>query len=254
MSLARTRPWALLVGLSIGTAIQAASPEEVFEQGNTAYEQNDFRQAAEAYRALLRYKIEDPRLEYNLANAEFRLGNLGSAILHYERARRLDPVDPDIQANLEFARSFCFDRVEAAPQAAVVRWLHRAQNGLGPDRQAWVVLGLVWLIATLVAWCSSKPRGWSAGHGWTLTALLLAAVLGSASWYVTLGRLDGRALAVVLDDVVEVLAGPSENNATLFTVHEGLTLEIRSEREEWVQVSLPNGLNGWIDRRSLEPV
>ena len=56
---------------------------------------------------------------------------------------------------------------------------------------------------------------------------------------------------MVLDDSVEVLAGPGENNASLFTVHEGLTLTVRSERPGWVQVSLPNGLNGWVPRTVL---
>ena len=37
---------------------------------------------------------------------------------------------------------------------------------------------------------------------------------------------------------------------TLFTVHEGLTVEVRGERDEWIQVSLPNGLFGWLSRDS----
>jgi len=56
---------------------------------------------------------------------------------------------------------------------------------------------------------------------------------------------------VVQNEAVDVLAGPGPNNPTLFTVHEGLTLEVRSIREGWLQVSLPNGLNGWIDARAL---
>ena len=57
--------------------------------GNTAYAAGDFNSAAAAYESVLRYRISDPRVEYNLGNAEFRRGNLGKAILHYERARRL---------------------------------------------------------------------------------------------------------------------------------------------------------------------
>ena len=72
-------------------------------------------------------------------------------------------------------------------------------------------------------------------------------LLTCASWYGTLERLTGKDLAVVLDDVVEVLAGPADNNSTLFTIHEGLTVEVREGRSgEWIQVSLPNGLNGWL--------
>jgi len=182
------------------------------------------------------------------------LGNLGRAILHYERAKRLDPVEGDIRANLDFARSVCFDRVEAPQQAAIVQWMHAAQNRLGPDRQAWIAVAMAWIVVALVAWCFSRPGGWSAAHGWMLAALLLVLVVSVSSWHATVGRLDRDSSAVVLDDVVEVLAGPGYNNPALFTVHEGLTLQIRAEREEWLQVSLPNGLNGWIAKESVEKV
>jgi len=204
-----------------------------------------------AYETVLKYDIHDPRVEYNLGNAYFRLGELGRAILHYERAHRLRPVDPDIRANLELARSRRIDRVEPEEAASVVAWTRAIQDRLGPDRQALVFLTLLWGIAGLVTWASIRPSGWSAWVGWTLATLVLAAALTVLSWLVTWQRLEGERIAVVLHASVEVLAGPGENNASLFTVHEGLTLTVRSERPDWVQVSLPNGLNGWIPRTAL---
>jgi SH3-like domain-containing protein len=110
---------------------------------------------------------------------------------------------------------------------------------------------MLWVIAGLVTWASIRPAGWAAWVGWTLAALVLAAAVCALSWLVTWERLEGRRIAVVLAPSVEVLAGPGENNASLFTVHEGLTMTVRSERPDWVQVSLPNGLNGWIPRAAL---
>lgn len=256
-ALVRPRGWAallLLIFLFLAgtTGAWAESTEEIFNRGNQAYEEGRYAEAAEAYRSLLKYSIRDPRLEYNLANAEFRLGNLGQAILHYERARRLDPTDTDIRANLELARSMGVDLVEGSPEPGLIRWLHRVQERLGPDRQAWIVLALVWAVAALVAACSARPAGWRALHGWILAGLLLVTALGALSWQQTFQRLAGDRHAVVLAETAEVLAGPGENNPALFTVHEGLTLEVQTVREEWVQVSLPNSFNGWISRQALE--
>jgi len=236
--------------LALGEAA-AQTPEEIFIRGNAAYEHGDYTEAVAAYRTVLKYRIHDPRVEYNLGNAEFRLGRLGEAILHYERARKLDPTDPDIQANLQFARTHCFDRVEQPELLPAVRWVRDLQDRTGPDLQAWAVLILIWGIALLLCAGLLRQGLWRPLHGWILAALLLVSLLGAASWHATYQRLEGRRMAVVLDQVVEVLAGPGENNPALFTVHEGLSLEVRSEREAWIQVSLPNGLNGWISAESV---
>ena len=235
------------LGIGVGSPARADSPEESFDRGNTAYAAGDFNSAAAAYESVLRYRILDPRVEYNLGNAEFRRGNLGKAILHYERARRLAPTDPEILANLDYARSFTFDQVPREEPAAIVRSIVHLQDRIGPDRQAWLGVALVWILSAFLAWVFSRRARWISAYGWGVAAMVLAIAISTTSWYVTWQRIEGRPLAVVLEDAVEVLSGPGENNATLFTVHEGLTVEIQGDvRSEWVQVSLPNGLYGWI--------
>ncbi len=232
----------------------AASPEAGFEAGNEAYSEGRFEEAAEAYRELLRFRIADPVLEFNLANAEFRVGRLGPAILHYQRARRMAPADPDIAANLAFASSMTLDRVDPPQKPLVLRWLHGIQDRFGPDSQAWFVLALIWIFAAFVAWRSARPGGWRGSYGWILTGMLLVIAIATISWWVTYQRLEGREIAVIQAEAVEVLAGPGETNPALFTIHEGLTVELRADRGGWVQVSLPNGLNGWVRAETLERV
>ena len=243
-----------LLALALSAPARGETPEETFSRGNAEFEKGRFGEAADAYRTVLRYGIRDSRVEYNLGCAAFRLGKSGEAILHFERARRLDPRDADARANLELARSRCYDRVEAPEVAAPIRMARSVQDAAGPDRQAIAVLLLTWLVAGLVAWRSARPGGWNAAAGWVLAGLLFLLAIGGASWWTTRERLEGVPLAIVLSPSVEVRAGPGEGNAVLFTVHEGLALEIRSERQDWVQVSLPNGLNGWVPGEAVGKV
>jgi tetratricopeptide (TPR) repeat protein len=241
----------LLAGLLLvlaGAGVQAETPEEIFDRGNSAYAEGRFREAAEAYRTVLRYGIRDARVEYNLGNAEFKIGRLGRAVLHYRRAERLDPTDPDIRANLQLVESYLVDRIEDPETAAVLRVVRDLQDRVGPDAQIGSALVLFWLLAGVIAFASARPRGWNAVGGWTVAALVAALALTLVSWRITYSRLEGRELAVILDETVEVLAGPGENNAALFTIHEGTTIEIRAERGNWYQASLPNGLNGWLPK------
>ena len=251
----RCRLAVLVVLLASSTApLIADTPEEIFENGNRAYDDGKFAEAAEAYRKVLRYQIEDPRVEYNLGNAEFRLGNLGRAILHYERARRIDPSDPDVRQNLAYARSLRIDRVPEPEQPALVSWIARLLDRLGADRLAWITLGLVWLACALLAWGLAAPGRWRARHGWTLAVVLTAVALVGGAWYGTGHAQAGNPTAVVVAQLADVLAGPGANNATLATVHEGLDVEVWAEREEWLQVRLPNGVSGWVAREAVELV
>jgi hypothetical protein len=243
-----------LVAFATGPALRAQTPEEIFSGANAAYEQGRYDDAAQGYRTLIKYQIRDPRVEYNLGNTEFRSGRLGKAILHFERARRLDPTDHDIRANLAYARSFCFDQVPVSDAPALLLWLRAGQDRLGPDRQAWIFLGLFWALCMIIAWTLSRPGRSGAGIGWLASALVVLLLIVAVSWYTTYLRLEGSQSGVVLAASVEVLAGPGENNPTLFTVHEGLIVEIRDVRPEWIQVSLPDGLNGWMVRNAVEPV
>ncbi len=232
----------------------AATPEEIFDRGNAAYEQGRYEEAVEAYQTVARYGVRDARVEYNLGNALFKLGRIGEAILHYERAHRLAPADADVESNLALAVSRRFDKVDPPETAALLRWLRVAQDRTGPDVQAAALLVLCWVACGIAVAGWARPAGWTAAKGWGL-AVVLALLTGvAASWYGTLARLEGTSRAVVLQKVVQVLAGPGGNNASLFTVHEGLTVEVRSERPGWVQVSLPNGLNGWIPRDAIEVI
>ena len=88
-----------------------AAQEAFFDEGNRRYREGDYAGAVELYGRILESGVESGELHYNLGNAWFRLGELGPAILHYERARRIMPRDDDLGTNLELARSLTVDQV-----------------------------------------------------------------------------------------------------------------------------------------------
>jgi hypothetical protein len=254
----RRPPSAVIAGLMLffaaGSQVRAESPEDTFDAACRAYEQGHWDAAADGFRSLLRYGLADARLEYNLANAEYKRGHLGEAILHYERAKRLSPADPETAANLAIARSKLRDVVEDESESGVVHAVRAVQDRLGVNAQAWMLLGGVWLVAAVVTWCGSRTGGFTPGWGWMLAGLLLATLIVFLSFRATWSRLEGTPRAVILKPSVEALAGPGLNNASLFTLHEGIAVTVQGEREGWLQVGLPNGLTGWVVRDAAERI
>ena len=73
-----------------------AEAEKVWERANTLYINGDYVGAAAFYEAIVDKGYISGRLFYNLGNAYFKAGELGRAVLNYNRAQKLMPYDKDV--------------------------------------------------------------------------------------------------------------------------------------------------------------
>ena len=84
-------------------AVDRLSAEELYFEANRAYKESQYLQAIDGYLELLGLGYINGHVYYNLANAYVRSGQLGKAILNYERAKVLIPRDADLKFNLRYA-------------------------------------------------------------------------------------------------------------------------------------------------------
>ena len=114
----------------------------VAQSGDDLYRQGDYQGAAEAYEATMAEGLTSPELHYNLGGAYYHEGQMGKAILNYERALRLDPTFRDARENLALANSHIADRIAVLPQPLFVRWWNNLCTSLLPStwRIIWLVL------------------------------------------------------------------------------------------------------------------
>jgi tetratricopeptide (TPR) repeat protein len=84
--------------------VHAEFNSAIFETANDAYAQGKYADAARGYESIIAQQGWSAPVLFNLANAQQQNGQLGRAILNYERAALLAPGDPDIAANLHLAR------------------------------------------------------------------------------------------------------------------------------------------------------
>ena len=247
------RPALALLLLAGATAV-AGPMEERFEAANRAYEKGDFAGAEKEYRAILDYGIQAPEVYYNLGNAFFRQGRIGQAILNYERAQRLDPADPDARYNMEYCRQQVADR-DAPPS----HWLASAYQvwtrAAGAQGEVWLLL-VFYLPGSVAlgAWILARQERLRRLARFAAAVLLLLALPAGGLVILRAAFQAADASAIVLVDKVEGRSGPGDDNAALFTVHEGLKVQVRNESGGWVQVLLPNGLNGWVPASAVEKV
>lgn len=99
-----------LLFILIGFAQTKAAESPLIAQADSAYNADNFQQAADMYLSVIQSDGPSAKLYYNLGNAYYRLGQMGNAIISYERALRLDPSDKDARNNLAFVNARITDR------------------------------------------------------------------------------------------------------------------------------------------------
>jgi tetratricopeptide (TPR) repeat protein len=249
----RLRPAAValaLLALGLATAgLAAEAPSAAFFRGNALYADGRYDDAAAAYEQAAAGGVGSAPLWFNLGNAWLKSGDVGRAIAAYERARRLAPRDPDVAANLGFARDEA--KVDETPAPLAARLLvPLAFRATGDEL---LLLGSVawWLLFLLLAGARLWPRGQRALVRTAIAAGVLLAVAGSAAAY-RVTTVDRRATAVVTaKDAVTVRFEPSANGTAHFEAPAGTVLDVLASRDDWLQVERDDGVRGWVERSAL---
>ncbi len=241
---------AWLLALVIGGLAQAdpsapvdeREPVEVFLDAVSADEAGDHAGAVEGYDALLAAGVSTGAVHYNRGNALLRGGALGEAIAAYRTAAALWPRDPDVQANLAFAREAAKDAIAPAAPSPLRQTLAFWHDRTSRAELLWAVTVLNALFWALLA--LRLYRRDSEWVRWGLPAVALPLVLGAASLGLRTSMPDR--VAVVVADEIEVRAGTTSDATVVFALHEGAEAWWREAWDGWVRVELSDGKQGWV--------
>jgi tetratricopeptide (TPR) repeat protein len=202
-------------------ACSGAASESQFEDANRLYETGKFAEAASLYQAAATNGVS-ANLLFNLGNAHFKSGQLGRTMAAYHRSLRLDPRNPETQANLRFAR----EQANTQPPALTLRqrWLRNLSLG------EWTALAsaAITLLLLLLAARQLKP----------------VAFEGNSSWI--------RLPAFVIETKAVVRNGPLEESPESFKATDGTELLVHDRKGDFLEVETSLGEKGWIHSGDVE--
>jgi hypothetical protein len=244
---------AVLVATLLGQGYY--SPEEaqaLFQQANEAYYQQDHAAAREGYEKLLARDFGGPDVLYNLGTTHLAGGDVGQAVLAFERARRAGGHSPDLDANLTLARARQLDKVVGTgPEEPFVQRVVYATDG---NVTAWAFLGL-WLAGFVALFLYALSRGGlRTGAAWAGVLLLGLSVPAGAllAAHVWVARTVHE--AVVVAPTLRAREFPRDEAKVSFEVHPGLKVRLMEEAGRYVRIRLPNGLEGWAEREGVAEI
>lgn len=210
-----------------------------FERGNKLYEEGKFKEAAAVYESLSQGRMVSAETLFNLANTYFRDGQLGRAIHSYLRARLVTPRDPDIVANLRFARGTV--RGDYSMHETVMERLlgYLTLNELA----AWSSLAL-WLWLGLLIAIRLRPAWRPPLRAWTFAAALI--FLFFAGWLAGALSQRSQAIAIVAEDGTTARFGPVDASQSALTLPAGSELRVLDRKDDWLQVAARGNRTGWV--------
>lgn len=251
--------------LIIALAVLASQAASLAEQGDSAYTADDFQRAAELYTKAAETEGTSSALFYNLGNTYYRMGQLGRAILNYERALKLDPTNEDARANLAFVNSRIIDR-PGDRGSVMSKIVDDTVSSAHSNTWSWLAIGcftlLLIAIAVYIFSDNVALRKVSFFGGLALLALTIAEIVLAV---IAADKATSTERAVVIAPSTQLSTSPrppKDKTEQAILLHEGTVVEIidsvatpaDTANSVWLDVRVDNVNRAWISKSDTERI
>jgi hypothetical protein len=218
--------------------------QQLLQLGNEAYSRGDYPGAISHYQQLTATAGFSASVLFNLANSYAQAGEVGRAVLNFERALRLAPGDADIAGNLELVRKE--SGLFTGEPEGTARFFHL----LHLDQWAMLCLLTVVFFALLQLAALRYPLAGKTYGGVTIACLLLLCLAVAG----TLTRYRQFNPAVVLAADARLLISPFPAAGSVGAIQEGRLVYPEKFHGEFTYVRDETNRKGWIPSTMIEPV
>lgn len=243
-------------------SVKAAS---LLEKADSAYSAEDYKTALSLYNQALEQDGSSSDLQYNIANANYRLGNTGKAILGYERALRLNPANANARVNLDFVNS----RIKGLPDdgESFISNLHSNVVRIASPN-TWA--GIAFVVFLIVIGCAglyiftAQPGLRKIGFFGGLVSLVVFVYVFIIAWQ-TASAMRSHNSGIVITQNARLRANPTttkSSNEKALAIPEGTKLEIIDSLSTpndpatslWYNIELAGNNQAWIDASYVEKI
>ncbi len=219
----------------------------LFYDGIDAYHEGRYADAADLLERIVKKGVKNPGLYYNIGNAYLKAGQVGPAILWYERAKKELPFDPDLKFNLAYAEALVTDKMD--PSFEFFNALFFWQDDLPTELLKYTAVSLSALFFLYAGFRTVRRKKVLTVAGSIGCAVFI--VVGIMAFYGTYYNVAHRR-AVILSSEASVRSGTSSNATELFVLHAGTRVKVETVREGYLKIFFSKGKIGWVSREDAE--
>lgn len=246
---------ALLIGLVNPAGGQDFKPDSLMVKASNAYNEGLYDSALTVYSMIEDENLVSAGLFYNMGNAYFKMNDIPSAILYFEKARKLAPNDEDIDYNLGIANSMIVDKIEKVPELFYKQWWNYFYNMFNAN--TWTIISLIsWFILVFLSGLFILTRSRSIRKlAFYLGILFLfssVATFGLASQKYYYSKEHNE--AIIFTPTITVKSSPTMTAVDLFVIHEGTKVRILDQVQEWTKIRIQDGSVGWLPATAMKEI
>lgn len=235
------------------TILAFGQNQTFFEQGKELYKAEKYQEAIESWMKILKANHHSDAIYFNIANAHYKLNNIGPSIYYYEKALQLNPDDEDIRNNLTFAENAKIDVIEPLPETIFKRWYDAISGIMSYDGWAIfaTILSALFVVLFLLYYFSyseGKKRFLFTAAAFTVFIFLFSLTLA----FKTYADYKNTRLAILFAESSEVRSEPRLGSEPSFVLHEGTKVHILDEDGQWYRIKLADGKDGWVPASDLK--
>jgi tetratricopeptide (TPR) repeat protein len=235
------------------STLGVAQNEDLFEKANQAYADGKYQDAVQLYNKILENGETSAAVHYNLGNAHYKLNHIAPSIYHYEKALKMAPGDKDVKNNLAFARNMAIDVIDDHTEDGFTGIFSSTTSIFTPTGWGWtaVISMLVFVIFFLAYYFTGKAL---LKRILFITGIFffLLAVSSAVIGIMKQNMLENRSFAIIFSEEVEVKSEPNIRSTEVFSLHEGAKVKVTEDFQDWYEIELPNGSQGWVKSQSLK--
>lgn len=221
-----------------------------FHEAGISYKAKDYKKAIELYEGIVKTGWGNGALFYNLGNSYFKNGQLGKAILNYERARRLTPRDPDLNESYKHAVSRIKNSESSLEEPFFQRIINRYADGLTCDEFTMILSFLFFLTGSF--YFLGLFLKWSVRVHvfWILVCCFFLFLHG----FLLMKKTGQQKNLTVVLTSTQARFEPLPGATTYFELNPGWKVKILREEEGWLKVKRLDGRVGWVKKEVVEKI
>jgi tetratricopeptide (TPR) repeat protein len=242
----------IFISLFVRVAVSQDTNKDKFYQGVTYFTAGSYKEALQIWTDIYNTGYRSANLDYNIGNAYFKLNNIPSAILFYERAYLLKPADENINYNLQIARTLIVDRFQEIPELFFIKWYNFVSLFLSTNTWAKISITsfIIFLLLLSLYFYSSRYRHKVIGF-WLGVFFIVLSLTSLAFTIRNKSLVYDSHKAIISSPIVNGKSSPDKSGNDIFVLHEGTKVTVEYEVGEWSEIRLSDGNKGWVPLNSI---